>query len=1229
MKIPSIITATAFALCALSAQGQTTGAVELPYEWDSTSWQQQWVTGGVGWKANTNLQAFIVQGRPTNWGGGITSASTIAFHEGQEAEVYYEYTSSCGMTISIELVDGSGDTMQTITDELTAESGWGSRVHKIQYSGDAKVRFTATPDISFSSTGMCALRQLSVAVPSPDITAEKILSPSLPTVASGTPLAVKGRFFNRSTIDITDDVTLCYSVNDGETVRETYSGGIAALSQLDYEFTAKYMPSATGDNSIKVWCEYAADTHKDNDSVTGGFSAVESVAFPLVDRFTDGIGGWQSVDTDGDRVTWKAAQVNSNDGVAQHPNYTGAGGDLLVSAPVMMPAGASRASFYYAAINGNGRVSLRLLGGPTPDLTEMHELVSLPAISNAAWLNAYAPIEVEEPAVWYFALELTGANDGMFIDNFFIDRGEDLCMKEVKFDTESGFNKTTSNVSFTFVNHGVSPQNDIRVAYYLNDRDHAVEETVAKTVLPGETYTYVFSIPADISTPESTYTLYGEILTKVGEDSANDLIIGQTLSHWANMTVPYVNIFDEGIDKWKRIYGENSTGVWNNYIWGPFGAYTGSGVLVHAGTGDTPDSWAISECIEMPAGDYDVSFFYRTNQNWDTPEYAQSLELRMGNEPAVEAMTREIVKMEDFTVGRAAWKKHISRIHVDEDGKYYFGFHNFKCADGTNTYIDAFSVIPVEAGAELPWEMDIDAWEEEMTRYNTNRKFVPWTLTETDGVKSLTVEHDEAASRSKVPEGLLATHSMAVEAGREINVEVEYDLSSAYEPLTFCIYASDVDDPDRYQVVAELPRTEGFAKQTVTIPAPAADGEIFIGMRSNQPLEVKQNVPAEPEDVYTLRVKSLRISQAEKPCHEVEGTLPGLFTVSAEGNKVAFSKGNLRYNAAGDEWKFADSQWTVVGRGNERISAAYDGDIDLFGWGTSGYDNTANDPQASNFAPWSSAMRATGDVVNDYNYGPSANMEDADLTGESANYDWGVYNAISNGGNAAGLWRTLSYPEWKYILEERQQAAELAAVATVENVKGLILLPDGWQCPEDVQLTVGINRDFASNSYTADEWTSLEEAGAVLLPFAGYRFSTMLISGNVGRYWTSSHHNGSYAHFLNISATENVPVRLAQEGRHAGHAVRLVHDVADEVQTGITSPSADASGMTVTVGPVSHTVRIAGAAPSSRLTIYTLAGSVILEGIADADGTATLDAGALANGVYILRAGTAGKKILL
>jgi len=189
--------------------------------------------------------------------------------------------------------------------------------------------------------------------------------------------------------------------------------------------------------------------------------------------------------------------------------------------------------------------------------------------------------------------------------------------------------------------------------------------------------------------------------------------------------------------------------------------------------------------------------------------------------------------------------------------------------------------------------------------------------------------------------------------------------------------------------------------------------------------------------------------------------LTGRFSVAAD-KQVTFSPGNLQYKASTSIWAFAENQYDFVGSDNANISSTYDGWIDLFGWGTSGY----NDKQ-----PY-----MTSDT--DYDYGDGTN----DLTG--TNYDWGAYASISNGGNMD--WRTLSAAEWDYLLQTRDGAASKHGNATVAGNKGLVLLPDKWQLPEGLSFTADPT-DWTTNTYTADQWAKMEAAGAVFLPASGRR----------------------------------------------------------------------------------------------------------------------------------------------
>ena len=66
-----------------------------------------------------------------------------------------------------------------------------------------------------------------------------------------------------------------------------------------------------------------------------------------------------------------------------------------------------------------------------------------------------------------------------------------------------------------------------------------------------------------------------------------------------------------------------------------------------------------------------------------------------------------------------------------------------------------------------------------------------------------------------------------------------------------------------------------------------------------------------------------------------KGQLPGVFSVG-KNQYIAFSRGNLQFQAASRVWRFAEHQYDEIGTDNGKVSSTYGGWIDLFAWGTSG-----------------------------------------------------------------------------------------------------------------------------------------------------------------------------------------------------------------------------------------------------------------------------------------------------
>ena len=267
-----------------------------------------------------------------------------------------------------------------------------------------------------------------------------------------------------------------------------------------------------------------------------------------------------------------------------------------------------------------------------------------------------------------------------------------------------------------------------------------------------------------------------------------------------------------------------------------------------------------------------------------------------------------------------------------------------------------------------------------------------------------------------------------------------------------------------------------------------------------------------------------------------EGAVNGLFSVS-ETQQVWFSKGNLQY--IGSEtpayWKFAECQWDRFGVSTGQDSDATDADRDLFGWATSGcYSGTSG---TNYYMPYDV------NTTSAY-YGPGYN----NLTGQYAEADWGVYNAISNGGNTPGQWRTLSQIEWEYLLSKRKTPSNaLFAKAVVNDVNGVMILPDDWVSSAFILASINDKgASYNSNTVSAEEWTSImEPKGVVFLPASGIRKGTTIESlGENGLYWSTTYGSSAQARGLSFSDSNlyNLNTYSAETNRSYGACVRLVQE---------------------------------------------------------------------------------------
>ena len=140
------------------------------------------------------------------------------------------------------------------------------------------------------------------------------------------------------------------------------------------------------------------------------------------------------------------------------------------------------------------------------------------------------------------------------------------------------------------------------------------------------------------------------------------------------------------------------------------------------------------------------------------------------------------------------------------------------------------------------------------------------------------------------------------------------------------------------------------------------------------------------------------------------------------------------------------------------------------------------------------------------------------------------------GSHIGGGWRTLSANEWNYVIWDRANASNKRGAATVCGVHGMVLLPDSWSGRFEAEIY-----DWSTNVYDASSWSAMEDAGAVFLPAAGFRYGTeMDYVGTYGFYWSSTPNNEYYAFDLRF-----FDYGVGYYGyyyRNFGLSVRLVRD---------------------------------------------------------------------------------------
>ena len=334
-----------------------------------------------------------------------------------------------------------------------------------------------------------------------------------------------------------------------------------------------------------------------------------------------------------------------------------------------------------------------------------------------------------------------------------------------------------------------------------------------------------------------------------------------------------------------------------------------------------------------------------------------------------------------------------------------------------------------------------NATDTSLTKYCTNAKYGADGFT--DGLTTLLPEDD-------------AAH---VHWGAMWRMATKYEFQ---ELIANCRWeTTTLNGVKGYRVTSTVP---GYTDRSIFLPLAGYHnhdlGSSNIGTSARYWSSTCLNSSA--SDLYMAKIEgnTRRIGMSIRPVLPTDRTIKtpttepakriGVFSV-AKGKHVSFSQGNLMYLKLKDKWQFAPNQLYYTGERhlqNDQIADT----VMYFGW-------SAKDSKA----PW----------------GISTSINLDHYKGEFL--DWGT-NTIQ--GDKPNTWRTMTDEEVLYLFEGRPNAKQLIGFAEVEGINGMIILPDDWQLPEGLSFTPYDGSTI--NQYTLEQWQQMEDAGAVIIPAAGY-----------------------------------------------------------------------------------------------------------------------------------------------
>ncbi len=716
-----------------------------------------------------------------------------------KVNLVFGYSTGTEAPISLLLTDYATNKVDTFDITLPASAEEASAKASITVAADGKYKLGLKTGSTYYGTLTLYSLAMSKAVPG-DVAVTALSLPTAVTADEIHPIYIKVR--NNGEQEATDvAVKVCV---DSTVVDEDVIPSIAAGETIDWKVGQGSLADVlhgvnltAGDHEIKVFTVLEDDADNSNDSISASVYAYEKAKLPFAESFETETGNksWVAENLSDNALNWnigtaKVGEVNwAKDGenAAYMSSVANTEHNAVLHSPVIAAdtAATFRLSYYYTTrMKATNPSDVTLLTATVNGLTSDTTYVVASCTDSITDANAgvyrQGYMLVKLPAAGNYQIEFlnTGMGHDVVLDDIRLDQGNDIAVITASQTAKSGFNNTVNKVTVNFANHGAKTVDKVTLKLTTATSAGNVVETqgeYAQSVAPGDTATFTFD-DVDVSAAGSYTSTVSVSTTEDDVDEFNNSIALPAFESYANATMPYTADFETETQKaeW-TLNGTWQTGVYSSSS----SAYNGTGAISHHKKAASADGdWAFSGCIEIPAGTYDLSFFYRTFLNGKTQKlYAQNFAFFLGTEPEAEAMTQTLyTSPADVLAYEKRYRRVEQQFTVAESGKYYIGV---KCTSQSSygvLYLDNIQLY--DASKTAPALTSYSTEFDDFYRYDPSDQFSQWQAAASDtGVEATQTIFNAGNPQKELP-GVIVSPAFTVSAGSILSAKLNYSMSS-------------------------------------------------------------------------------------------------------------------------------------------------------------------------------------------------------------------------------------------------------------------------------------------------------------------------------------------------------------------------------------------------------------------------------------------------------------------